>query len=211
MQGRSLKAVNVGPKADARPKPDAINAGPKPDAVNEGPKPESGKCRDKARCGAEAPCKAEARCGAEAQCSKCGAEARCRAKPKSSKCMLDKKVQEMQKQRLMLENSAGRRKEVTLICLRSLWREGYLLVGDFLEWEKETMKEHELSEILLWVSPQSTACLAMEEGWRPHVTCPRKLARLACRAGWVAEMNSLWSQHVSPWRDEDQGWSTLEG
>ncbi|OWM68135.1 hypothetical protein CDL15_Pgr016335 [Punica granatum] len=124
MQGRSLKAVNVGPKADARPKPDAINAGPKPDAVNEGPKPESGKCRDKARCGAEAPCKAEARCGAEAQCSKCGAEARCRAKPKSSKCMLDKKVQEMQKQRLMLENSAGHRKEVTLICLRSLWREG---------------------------------------------------------------------------------------
>ncbi|PKI48631.1 hypothetical protein CRG98_030959 [Punica granatum] len=37
------------------------------------------------------------------------------------------------------------------------------------------------------------------------------LARLACSAGWVAGMNDLRSQHVSPWRGEDRKWSTREG
>ncbi|PKI44112.1 hypothetical protein CRG98_035504 [Punica granatum] len=42
--------------------------------------------------------------------------------PDAGKCMLDKKVQEMQKQRSMLGNSAERCKAVTLICLRiALW------------------------------------------------------------------------------------------
>ncbi|OWM63055.1 hypothetical protein CDL15_Pgr026229 [Punica granatum] len=40
-------------------------------------------------------------------------------KPESSKCMLDRKMQEMQKQRSMKRNSARRCNAVTLICLRS--------------------------------------------------------------------------------------------
>ncbi|PKI64988.1 hypothetical protein CRG98_014612 [Punica granatum] len=39
MSGRSPK---VGPKPDAGPKLDAVNAGPEPNAVNEGPEPDAG-------------------------------------------------------------------------------------------------------------------------------------------------------------------------
>ncbi|PKI75878.1 hypothetical protein CRG98_003793 [Punica granatum] len=48
--------------------------------------------------------------------------------------------------------------------------------------------------------PLVTARLAME-----------RLARLAGHARWVAGLDGLWSQHVSPWRGEDRGWSTREG
>ncbi|PKI46984.1 hypothetical protein CRG98_032609 [Punica granatum] len=80
-------------------------ASPKPDAVNVG---------------------AGARCGAETRCSKCRVGARCRARARCgagaqcSKCVLDKKVQEMQKQRSMLRKSAGHCKAVTLIFLAVL-------------------------------------------------------------------------------------------
>ncbi|PKI78363.1 hypothetical protein CRG98_001231 [Punica granatum] len=33
---------------------------------------------------------------------------------------------------------------------------------------------------------------------------------LGCSEGWVAEMNGLWSRHVSPWRGEDRAWSTAK-
>ncbi|PKI67510.1 hypothetical protein CRG98_012094 [Punica granatum] len=39
---------------------------------------------------------------------------------------------------------------------------------------------------------------------------PVKVARLAYRAGWMTEMDGLWSRHVLPWRGEDRGWSIRE-
>ncbi|OWM63919.1 hypothetical protein CDL15_Pgr012365 [Punica granatum] len=99
MRGQNLKA---GPKLDA------VNAGPKPDAVNAGSEPDVGpepnavnacSIRKGKRC------KSKGQCWGRAQCSK---------------CVLDKKVQEMQKQRSMLRKSAGHCKAVTLIFLAVL-------------------------------------------------------------------------------------------
>ncbi|OWM70981.1 hypothetical protein CDL15_Pgr013162 [Punica granatum] len=77
-------------------------AGPKPDAVNAEPEPDAGPKPDAVNAGSEPRCRARARCGAGAQCSK---------------CVLDKKVQEMQKQRSLLRKSARHCKAVTLIFL----------------------------------------------------------------------------------------------
>ncbi|PKI70670.1 hypothetical protein CRG98_008903 [Punica granatum] len=104
-----------------------------PNAVNAGPGPESNNCRTEARYGAEAQrwgrspkvrpkpyAGPKPKSGPETRCSKCGAGARCGAKAQCSKYMLDKKVQEMQKQRSMLRKSAGHCKAVTLIFLAVL-------------------------------------------------------------------------------------------
>ncbi|PKI40007.1 hypothetical protein CRG98_039577 [Punica granatum] len=121
MRGRSPKAVDAGPKpergaeaqcsrcrAEARcSRGKSPKVGLKPDAVNAGPKPDAGQ---------------KPKSWAETRCNKCWAEARC------SRCMLDKKVQEMQKQWSMLSNSARRCKAVTLIFSHSLRREGGNLV-----------------------------------------------------------------------------------
>ncbi|OWM70443.1 hypothetical protein CDL15_Pgr011919 [Punica granatum] len=143
MQGQSPKAVNAGPKPDARLKPNAVNAEPKPDA---GPKPKSS-------------------------------------------------------------------------CL---------LVVDFLQWEKETMKEHELFRISMqecreanWPGRRRTStprdmhrvrrvhvhrrsgdvlarCRRMRSVELVDVRAQSRGDMLGCSDGWVAEMNGLWSQHVSP-------------
>ncbi|PKI49027.1 hypothetical protein CRG98_030614 [Punica granatum] len=130
MLDRSPKAVNVGPrpdavpkpdvepKPDAGPKPDAVNAGPKPNAVNGGLKPNAGPKPNAVNAGP----KPDA--GPKPNAVNAGPKPDVGPKPKSSKCMLDRKVQEMRKQRSMLRSSAGRCKVVILICLRSLWREG---------------------------------------------------------------------------------------
>ncbi|PKI75872.1 hypothetical protein CRG98_003787 [Punica granatum] len=100
---------------------------------------------------------------------------------------------------------------------------GCLLVVDFLQWEKETMKEHELFRISM--KKLMLVSLALEGGsafgprlalpWRKGEgrKCPTREGWLDSPVvqGWVAGMNGLWSQHVSPWRGEDQGWSTCEG
>ncbi|OWM80809.1 hypothetical protein CDL15_Pgr006839 [Punica granatum] len=114
-----------------------LGRGPK--AVNAGPEPESSKCRTEARYGAEAQkwgripkvgSKPDAgpkpKSGPEARCNKCGVGALCRAKTRCgagaqcSKCVLDKKMQEMQKQWSMLRNNAGHCKAVTPIFLAVL-------------------------------------------------------------------------------------------
>ncbi|PKI69687.1 hypothetical protein CRG98_009958 [Punica granatum] len=187
------------------PKPDAVNAGPKPDARQ---KPKS---------------------WAEARCSKCWAEARC------SRCMLDKKVQEMQKQWSMLSNSARRCKAVTLIFSHSLRREGCLLVGDFLQWKKETMKEHELFAIPMqgcreanWPgrrranTPKNVhryiehACMS----WCKHVwTCVRRARSLVDARGHAEERASDHAVILFVRKKlvlvnfawGDRGWSTREG
>ncbi|PKI72872.1 hypothetical protein CRG98_006740 [Punica granatum] len=105
MQGvKTLKSVNAGSKPDAgntglkpnaRPKPNAA----KPDAR---PKPNAGNAGLKPDAVNAEPKPDDVNTGPE----------------------LDRKVQEMQKQKSMLRNSTGRYKAVALICLRSLWREG---------------------------------------------------------------------------------------
>ncbi|PKI38931.1 hypothetical protein CRG98_040703 [Punica granatum] len=57
--------------------------------------------------------------------------------------------------------------------------------------EKKTMKEYELFRILM------QECRKANWPGRRRVACPRRLARLAGHAGWVAGMDDLWSQHVS--------------
>ncbi|OWM91296.1 hypothetical protein CDL15_Pgr000240 [Punica granatum] len=121
-----------GQNPKAGPKPDAVNAGAGArcgaEAQKWGRNPMRGRSpmhgqNPKAGPKPDVKCGARARCGAEARCNICGDGARCRARARCgagaqcSKCVLDKKVQEMQKQRSMLRNSAWHCQAVTLIFL----------------------------------------------------------------------------------------------
>ncbi|OWM76842.1 hypothetical protein CDL15_Pgr016489 [Punica granatum] len=146
MRGRSPKVVNAGPKPDARPKPDMgpkphvelkPNAGSKPNTVNAGAKPDAGP-KPKSRPKPDAEPKPNT--------VNAGLKPDAGPKPKSNQYRLDRKVQEMQKQRSTLGNSTWRCKAVTLICLRSLWREG----GNSVLKSKELDERRLLSQLWLF-------------------------------------------------------------
>ncbi|OWM75304.1 hypothetical protein CDL15_Pgr012264 [Punica granatum] len=193
MQGvKTLKSVNAGSKPDAgntglkpnaRPKPNAA----KPDAR---PKPNAGNAGLKPDAVNAEPKPDDVNTGPE----------------------LDRKVQEMQKQKSMLRNSTGRYKAVALICLRSLWREGCLLVGDFLQWEKEKMKEHELfkHELVDRPSGHGSSCRGGRVKTAGGLPAVVGTTRLSCGVG-DRDGLGLWSQRILLWRSEDRGWSTCEG
>ncbi|PKI74125.1 hypothetical protein CRG98_005480, partial [Punica granatum] len=92
---------------------------------------------------------------------------------------------------------------------------GCLLVGDFLQWKKETMKEHELFAIPMQgkidrPSGHSSSCRGGRVKAASGLPAKVGTTRLSCGVGGRDGLG-FWSKHISLWRSEDRGWSTHEG
>ncbi|PKI58100.1 hypothetical protein CRG98_021527 [Punica granatum] len=124
--GPKPNAVNVGSEPDVGPKPNAVNVELKPDAVNAGLKPDV------------------VNAGPKPDAINAGPKPDAWPKPKSRA--------EAQKCKCRAEARCGAKAQYSKCRAEA---QCCLLVGDFLQWKKETMKEHELFAIPMqefWVA-----------------------------------------------------------
>ncbi|PKI73401.1 hypothetical protein CRG98_006171 [Punica granatum] len=222
-------AVNAGPEPDAvstGPEPDAVSTGPESNAVYAGPEPDTGPKPNVVNAGPKPDAESKPKSGAEARCSKCG---------------LDRKVLTWEggsalgpQLSLPWRKGEGRRWST---C--ESWHDSPVMRGEDRGWStckgwhnspvvrggwpgwtasgQSTSRHGEVKTAGGLPAKVGTTRLSCGVGGRDGQPLVRarlameRLAQLACRAGWVAGMDSLWSEHVSPWRGEDRGWSTREG
>ncbi|PKI74144.1 hypothetical protein CRG98_005473 [Punica granatum] len=189
MLGRGPKAVNAGPRPDAGPKPNAVNAGPELDA---GPEPDArpkpnvvnaGPKPDAINAGPKPNAGPELDVGPKPNAVNAGPEPD--AGPELDAGPKPNAV-----------NACSIRK-----CEDRGWstREGRhnspVVRGGWLGWTASGHSTSRHGEVKI------AGGLPAKVG----------TAQLACLAGWMAGMDGLWSQHVSPWRGEDRRWSSREG
>ncbi|OWM87036.1 hypothetical protein CDL15_Pgr005072 [Punica granatum] len=153
------------PEPDAGPEPDAVNAGPKPDAVNAGPEPDAinaGPEPDVVNAGPEPDAvnaRPEPDAGPEPNAVNAGPEPDAGPQPNAVNASLIRKCNKCKSK-------------------------GYLLVGDFLQWKKETMKEYELFKISM------QECREANWPCRCCVNLPRDVHR------YVEHACLSWCKHV---------------
>ncbi|OWM66613.1 hypothetical protein CDL15_Pgr005050 [Punica granatum] len=218
--GLEPDAVNAGPEPDARPKPNTVDAGPEPDVgpkpnkVNAGPEPDAGPKPNVVNAGPKPE--------AVPKPNVVNAGPKPEAVPKPNVVNAGPKPEAVPKPNVVNAGpkpKAGPKPNVVNACLirkcKRCKSKGCLLVENFLQWEKKTMKEHELFRISMQECREANwpdAWGHAERRASDHVvrlSVSKKLVSVSL--AWEGG-SALGPQLALPWRKgEGRRWLTREG